>query len=38
MISRANGLLANKEPQVGGVTDPIVASTYPREIILLGDR
>lgn len=38
MIARANGLLNNEEPQVGGVTDLIVTSTYPRETILPGDR
>jgi hypothetical protein len=39
IISRANGLLKNdEEPRVAGVSTTVVTSTYPREIIVLGDR
>jgi hypothetical protein len=39
MIARANGLLNHEEEQqVNGATIPLVSSTYPREIVLPGDR
>jgi hypothetical protein len=39
MIARAKGLLDHpEEPRVGGVSTTVVASTYPRDIALPGDR
>jgi hypothetical protein len=39
MIARANGLLNHEEEQqVNGATIPLIASTYPREVVLPGDR
>ncbi|PVH68320.1 P-loop containing nucleoside triphosphate hydrolase protein [Cadophora sp. DSE1049] len=39
MIARAKGLLDHpEERRVGGVSTTVVASTYPREIALPGDR
>ena len=39
MVARAKGLLNhNDEPRVGGVSTAVVTSTYPREIVLPGDR
>jgi len=38
-IARANGLLNHEEePQVNGVSTAIATSTYPRDIIVPGDR
>lgn len=33
-----NGLLNYKEPLVNGVLTTVVTSTYPQDIIVLGDR
>jgi hypothetical protein len=37
-IARANGLLNYEEPLVNGVSTTVVTSTYPRDIIVPGDR
>ena len=38
MIARANGLLNHEEQHLSGVSTTVIASTYPREVVLPGGR
>jgi hypothetical protein len=38
IIARANGLLNDEEARSSGISTTVVTSTYPREIVLPGDR